>query len=72
VSFFLCWLVLYTVAPVVQTAGGVSVYICVCLIWPCTAHGGPHIANSICPPSLGLEEYTGIIPQTFIIIATDL
>jgi hypothetical protein len=27
-------------------------------IWPCTTHRGPCIANSIYPPSLGLEEYT--------------
>jgi hypothetical protein len=33
VSFFLCWPVLYTAAPVVQTAGGVSVYMCEWPIW---------------------------------------
>jgi hypothetical protein len=37
----------------------VSVYICEWPIWPCTAHRGPCIANSINPPFLGLEEYTG-------------
>jgi hypothetical protein len=57
-SFFLCWPVLYTAALVAQTAGGVSVYICEWPIWPCTAHRGPCIANSIYPPSQGLEEYT--------------
>jgi hypothetical protein len=50
-SFFLCWPVLYTAAPVVQTAGGVSVCICEWPIWPCTAHRGPCIANSITHPS---------------------
>jgi hypothetical protein len=37
VSFFLCRPVLYTAAPVVQTAGGgggVSVYMCEWPIWP--------------------------------------
>jgi hypothetical protein len=45
VSFFLCWPVLYTAAPVVQTAGlggGVLVYICVSdpygLVQPIEAH----------------------------------
>jgi hypothetical protein len=43
----------------------VSVYICEWPIWPCTAHSGPCIANSIYPPSLGLEEYTEIIPLSW-------
>jgi hypothetical protein len=41
-SSFLCWPVLYTAAPVVQTAGGVLVYIYVSgpygLVQPIEAH----------------------------------
>jgi hypothetical protein len=43
----------------------VIVYICEWPIWPCTAHRGPCIANSIYPPSLGLEEYTKITPLSW-------
>jgi hypothetical protein len=32
----------------------------------CTAHSGPCIANYIYPPSLGLEEYTGIISTNMV------
>jgi hypothetical protein len=59
VSFFLCWPVLYTTAPIVQTARGVLVYICVSGPYGLyTAHRGPCIANYI-PTLLGFEEYIG-------------
>jgi hypothetical protein len=50
VSFFLCWPVLYTAAPVVQTAGGggggVRVYVYTCECGPydlCIAHIEAHV-----------------------------
>jgi hypothetical protein len=66
VSFFLCWSVLYTAAPVVQTGGEGRVLVYICVSGPyglSTAHRGPCIANYI-PTLLGLEEYTELSPPT--------